>query len=82
MVTSAKIEGIGPKIAEVLAKNGIDTFAKLAEAKDEDTQEMIKDVKGNHKTDTWNEQASLARDEKWDELKKMQDELDGGVEKK
>ncbi len=77
-----KIEGIGPKIAEVLAKNGIDTFAKLAEAKDEDIQKMIKDVKGNHKADTWNEQASLARDEKWDELKKMQDELDGGVEKK
>ncbi len=77
-----KIEGIGPKIAEVLVKNGIDTFAKLAEAKDEDIQEMIKDVKGNHKADTWNEQAALARDGKWDELKKLQEKLIGGVEKK
>ena len=76
-----KIEGIGPKIASVLAENGITTFAKLAEAKDEDIQEMIKDVPGNHKADTWNEQAALARDGKWDELKKLQEKLDGGVVK-
>ena len=76
-----KIEGIGPKIAEVLAQNGITTFAQLADAKDEDTQEMIKDVKGNHRADTWNEQAALARDGKWDELKELQDKLDGGVAK-
>ena len=73
-----KIEGIGPVIVKALAKGGVSTFAELAEAKDEDTQEMIKDVRGNHKTDTWNEQAALARDEKWDKLEKMQDELDGG----
>ena len=77
-----KIEGIGPKIAEVLNKNGITTFSELAKAKDADIQEMIKDVKGNHQSDTWNEQATLARDEKWDELKKLQDKLIGGVEKK
>ena len=76
-----KIEGIGPKIAKVLVENGIDTFAKLAEAKDEEIQEMIKDVKGNHDATTWNEQAKLARDGKWDELKKMQEELVGGVKK-
>lgn len=76
-----KIEGIGPKIAEVLASNGITTFAALADAKDEDTQEMIKDVKGNHQAGTWNEQAALARDGKFDELKELQDKLDGGVEK-
>jgi len=76
-----KIEGIGPKIAEVLAGNGISTFAQLADAKDEDTQKMIKDVAGNHQAGTWNEQASLARDGKWDELKELQDKLDGGVEK-
>ena len=76
-----KIEGIGPKIAEVLAQNGITTFAQLADAKDEDTQEMIKDVSGNHRADTWNEQAALARDGEWDELKELQDKLDGGVAK-
>ena len=76
-----KIEGIGPKIAEVLEKNGITTFAQLADAKDEDIQEMIKEVPGNHKADTWNEQAALARDGKWDELKELQDKLQGGQAK-
>jgi len=73
-----KIEGIGPKIAETLVAAGVTTFAALADAKDEDTQEMIKDVAGNHQADTWNEQAALARDGKWDELKELQDKLDGG----
>ena len=76
-----KIEGIGPVIAKTLAENGITTFAALADARDEDTQEMIKDVKGNHQAGTWNEQAALARDGKWEELKTLQDALDGGVEK-
>jgi ribosomal protein L20 len=74
-----KIEGVGPKIEEVLNAAGIKTFAQLAEAKDADTQEIIKGVKGNHQAGSWNEQAALARDGKWDELKKWQDELDGGV---
>lgn len=76
-----KIEGIGPVIAKTLAENGITTFAALAAAKDEDTQNMIKGIKGNHQAGTWNEQAALARDGKWDELKDLQDKLDGGVEK-
>ncbi len=76
-----KIEGIGPKIAEVLNNAGIKTFADLASAKDEEVQELIKDVPGNHKADTWNEQAALARDGKWDELKALQEKLDGGVAK-
>ncbi len=76
-----KIEGIGPKIAEALNNAGIKTFADLAVAKDEDVQEIIKDIPGNHKADTWNEQAALARDGKWDELKELQDKLQGGVAK-
>ncbi len=76
-----KIEGIGPKIAEVLKNAGIKTFEDLASAKDEEVQELIKDVPGNHKADTWNEQAALARDAKWDELKALQEKLDGGVVK-
>lgn len=75
-----QIEGIGPKIAEVLVAGGITTFAQLADAKDEDVQAMIADVPGNHQAGTWNEQAALARDGKWDELKELQDKLIGGVE--
>ncbi|TCK67997.1 LSU ribosomal protein L21P [Winogradskyella wandonensis] len=73
-----KIEGIGPKIASTLVEAGIATFADLAKAKPEAISEIIAGVRGNHVTDTWPEQAKLAADGKWDELKKWQDELDGG----
>ena len=76
-----KIEGIGPVIAKTLAEKGITTFAALADAKSEDLKEMVKEVKGNHPVETWAEQAALARDGKWDELKELQDKLIAGVEK-
>ncbi len=73
-----KIEGIGPKIAETLIAAGISTFAEMAKTKSEKIAEIIADVRGNHVTDTWPAQAKLAAEGKWDELKKWQDELDGG----
>ena len=76
-----KIEGIGPKIAETLVTAGIATFADLAKAKPANISEIIAGVRGNHVTDTWPKQAKLAADGKWDELKVLQDKLDGGVEK-
>jgi large subunit ribosomal protein L21 len=73
-----KIEGIGPKIASTLVDAGIATFADLAKTKSDKISEIISGVRGNHVTDTWPKQAKLAADGKWDELKKWQDELDGG----
>ncbi|MBM1104842.1 50S ribosomal protein L21 [Aurantibacter crassamenti] len=73
-----KIEGIGPKIASTLVEAGIATFADLAKATPAKISEIIAEVRGNHVTDTWPAQAKLAADGKWDELKKWQDELDGG----
>ena len=73
-----KIEGIGPKIASTLVEAGISTFAQLAKTKSEKISEIIANVRGNHVTDTWPAQAKLAAEGKWDELKKWQDELDGG----
>ena len=73
-----KIEGIGPKIAETLVAGGIVTFADLAKAKPAKISEIIADVRGNHIPDTWPQQAKLAADGKWDELKELQDKLDGG----
>ncbi|MEL6917207.1 MAG: 50S ribosomal protein L21 [Bacteroidota bacterium] len=73
-----KIEGIGPKIAETLTAAGIATFAELAKTDAAKISEVIAGVRGNHVTDTWPKQAKLAADGKWDELKKWQDELDGG----
>ena len=73
-----KIEGIGPKIAETLTVAGVTTFAELATKTPEQISEMITEVRGSHITDTWPQQAQMAADWKWDELKTWQDELDGG----
>ncbi|MCB0398477.1 MAG: 50S ribosomal protein L21 [Winogradskyella sp.] len=73
-----KIEGIGPKIASTLVEAGLATFADIAKSTPEAISEIIADVRGNHVTDTWPAQAKLAAEGKWDELKKWQDELNGG----
>lgn len=77
------IEGIGPKIAELLTTDGIVTFADLADAKVEKLSEILAAAGSRytmHKPDTWPQQAALARDGKMDELKALQDRLDGGKE--
>ena len=73
-----KVEGIGPKISATLIEAGITTFAELANTDTAKISEIISNVRGNHVTDTWPAQAKLAAEGKWDELKKWQDELDGG----
>ena len=73
-----KVEGIGPKISQTLIDAGISTFAQLAKTDAAKISEIISEVRGNHVTDTWPAQAKLAAEGKWDELKKWQDELDGG----
>jgi large subunit ribosomal protein L21 len=78
------IEGIGPKIAAVLATNGITTFAKLAEAKADDITAMLKASGGRFSLAnpaSWAEQAALLRDGKMAEFQKLCDELVGGVKK-
>lgn len=74
-----KIEGIGPKIAEVFAANGIASYADLSASKVGDLRKILEDNKlSQHDPKTWKKQATLAKNEKWDELKVLQDELDGG----
>ena len=75
------IEGIGPKAAEALVEAGIDTFAKLAAASAEEVKAILdaSTSKVQHlDPTTWAQQAQLAADGKMDELKKLQDELNGG----
>ena len=75
------IEGIGPKAAEVLVAAGIDTFAKLASTDAAKVKEILDaaEAKVQHlDPTTWAQQAQLAADGKMDELKKLQDELNGG----
>ena len=79
------VEGIGPKIEGLLHDIGIKTWQELADAPVEKVQEML-DAAGPryriHNPATWSKQAQLAADAKWAELEKLQDELDGGKEKK
>ncbi len=76
-----KVEGIGPKAAEAFQAAGISSFAELA-AKSSDELKAILDAAegrfGAMDPTTWPEQAKMAADGMWDELKKWQDELDGG----
>lgn len=76
-----KVEGIGPKIAGLLNDAGILTFASLASTDVDKIKEVLLAAGSRYKMHdptTWPQQASLAADGKWDELKKWQDELDGG----
>ncbi len=76
-----KIEGIGPKIQELLNKGGISTFKKLSTAKISTLKEILKNAGPRftmHDPGSWPEQSSLAAAGKWDKLKKLQDELMGG----
>jgi large subunit ribosomal protein L21 len=77
-----KIEGIGPKINDLLVKAGITTFAQLAVTPAEKIKEILK-AGGNrfasHDPGTWAEQAALAAKGDWDAFNKLTAELDGGV---
>jgi predicted flap endonuclease-1-like 5' DNA nuclease len=76
-----KIEGIGSKIAELLAAENINTFALLAKSTAKKLKSIL-DAAGSkfqmHNPTSWPKQAKLAATAKWDELAKLQDELKGG----
>ena len=79
-----KIEGVGPKAAEALANAGFETFAKVAKAEPAKLSEVLSEASSRLShlvTDTWPKQAELAAAGKWDELKELQDRLNGGIEK-
>lgn len=76
-----KVEGIGPKIQELLNKQGIMTFRQLSETPADTLVEILRDAGTRfqmHDPGTWPKQAELAADGKWDELKAWQSELDKG----
>ncbi len=79
-----KIEGVGPKLASIFKDAGIDSFKKLSKTKSEKLSEILVEAGGNaykrFDTTTWSEQAELASDGKWDELKDLQEKLSGGKE--
>ena len=78
-----KIEGIGPKIEQILHEGGITTFAQLADADADAVKELLTAAGPRyaiHNPATWAKQAAMAANGQWDELKELQDKLDGGKE--
>ncbi len=77
-----KIEGIGPKIKDLLNTDGLWSFKQLSQAPESRMQKVL-DAAGPaytvHNPKTWAEQAKMAHEGKWDELTKWQDELKGGL---
>ena len=79
-----KVEGIGPKAAEALSKAGVNTFEKLSKKSVEEIRTILVEASktlAHLDPQTWAQQAKLAAEGKWEELKKWQDELNGGIAK-
>jgi predicted flap endonuclease-1-like 5' DNA nuclease len=75
------VEGVGPKIEQLLKADGIKTFADLAKAKQTRLQTILTAAGlrfSMHSPETWPQQAKLLADGKKEELKKLQEELKGG----
>lgn len=76
-----KVEGIGPKIQELLNQDGIVSFEDLAKTDVEKIKEILNAAGSRyqmHDPTTWPMQAQMAADGKWDELKVWQDNAKGG----
>ena len=75
------IEGVGPKINDLIHDDGIHSYAVLANSSVEKIQKIL-DAAGPRytlaKPGTWPAQAKMAAENKWEALKNWQDELDGG----
>jgi large subunit ribosomal protein L27 len=75
------IEGIGPKIAEILNEWEITTYADLAAMKADKIEALLQEAGPQFNmavADSWPKQAKLAAAGKFEELEKLKDELIGG----
>ena len=78
-----RIEGIGPKIQKMLNDDQIFTWAELAGAPVERLKGLLRrggDRYRMHDPKSWPDQAKLAAEGRWEELKELQDILQGGRE--
>lgn len=79
-----KIEGIGPKIEELLNNDGVYSFQDLISASVSRIRGILIAAGPNyavHDPSTWAEQARLAHEGLWDDLSDMQEQLKGGKRK-
>ena len=76
------VEGIGPKTDELLRANGIESFAQLAGLQLTDLLALLEHGGPNFRLAnpaTWAEQARLAAENRWADLKRLQRDLIGGA---
>jgi len=76
------VEGIGPRIANLLHAAGIATLLDLAHTPVATLEDLLR--RGGTRFElahpgTWPEQAALAANNRWHDLRVLQDELVGGV---
>jgi DivIVA domain-containing protein len=75
------IEGIGPKIADILRENGIISFADLAKTPSFKVKEILVEAGpqfARHDPTTWTEQALLAATGRFEELEVLKEKLHAG----
>lgn len=78
------VEGIGPKINALFNEAGIKTFAQLAVATLPQMRQILDNGGARFRLanpSTWAQQAKLAANNNWTELKKLQDALSNGIKK-
>lgn len=71
-----RIEGIGPKTAEVLNNNGIHTYTFLSETSLDSLTQILEEAGSaylRHGHETWAKQALLAANDEWEALEAWQD---------
>ncbi|MCA9688314.1 MAG: DUF4332 domain-containing protein [Myxococcales bacterium] len=75
----SKIEGIGPKLSTILRNAGITSFRRLAATEPARLKRILLDASlPIPDPTTWPEQAALAADGRWAELKSLQEGLNAG----
>jgi predicted flap endonuclease-1-like 5' DNA nuclease len=76
-----QVEGIGPKIEELINKEGIYSFEQLSNTSHIRISHILKNAGPRfqmHDPTTWPEQARLAKEGKWEELQILKDKLIAG----
>lgn len=75
------IEGIGPKMNEVLNENGVLTFSNLADKTPDELRAILDKYGDKYRIidpNTWSQQAAMAKDKEWNKLIAFQKTLDTG----
>jgi small subunit ribosomal protein S1 len=76
-----KVEGIGPKIQDLLNNAGINSFLELSNANPDEIKEILLGGGSRyqmHDPTTWPAQAKMAADGEWDKLAEWQENAKGG----